>query len=462
MRPGGSSRPPARRSASSVEWLDILAGGAAIDAYGVAIRPEDLEACVGGRRDPARARSAARAGTIPRRRPAGAGAVRAARRPRALREPPPGHGPAGARRLVAAPAGAPRRRRPADRSRAHLRALLRRRAGAARHGPRVARDRHAAVHGGGDPRASSASRSSSHAAGAAASRASTRPTCSPRRASGGRSSTRSRRDFPDVEVNHQLVDSCAMLLVRRPAAFDVLVTENLFGDILSDEASVLAGASACCPRPRSVSARPRTAASACTSRSTAPRRTSPAGRRQPARHDPVRGDAPALVAWPRRRGGDVEAAVDAAILRRLSHGGPGRPGGRPGRPACRRDARDGDRRRSTQLGRRRGSAGRERAAATPRSSSTTRPCATARRARTSRCRWPTSCASPACSTSTACPTSRAAGRARTPRTSSSSRPPGRCAGRPRSSPPSAPRATARTGRRRPEPARAGRAPRRRS
>jgi 3-isopropylmalate dehydrogenase len=48
-------------------------------------------------------------------------------------------------------------------------------------------------------------------------------------------------DFPDVEVAHQLVDSCAMLLVRRPAAFDVLVTENLFGDILSDEAAVLAG-----------------------------------------------------------------------------------------------------------------------------------------------------------------------------------------------------------------------------
>jgi 3-isopropylmalate dehydrogenase len=48
-------------------------------------------------------------------------------------------------------------------------------------------------------------------------------------------------DFPDVEVTHQLVDSCAMLLVRNPAAFDVLVTENLFGDILSDEAAVLAG-----------------------------------------------------------------------------------------------------------------------------------------------------------------------------------------------------------------------------
>ncbi|MEX2184778.1 MAG: 3-isopropylmalate dehydrogenase [Chloroflexota bacterium] len=50
-----------------------------------------------------------------------------------------------------------------------------------------------------------------------------------------------RAEFPDVEVSHQLVDSCAMLLVKQPARFDVLVTENLFGDILSDEASVLAG-----------------------------------------------------------------------------------------------------------------------------------------------------------------------------------------------------------------------------
>jgi 3-isopropylmalate dehydrogenase len=48
-------------------------------------------------------------------------------------------------------------------------------------------------------------------------------------------------EFPDVELEHRLVDACAMQLVRRPAGFDVLVTENLFGDILSDEASVLAG-----------------------------------------------------------------------------------------------------------------------------------------------------------------------------------------------------------------------------
>jgi 3-isopropylmalate dehydrogenase len=49
------------------------------------------------------------------------------------------------------------------------------------------------------------------------------------------------REFPDVKLEHQLVDSCAMLLVTNPRRFDVLVMENMFGDILSDEASVLAG-----------------------------------------------------------------------------------------------------------------------------------------------------------------------------------------------------------------------------
>jgi 3-isopropylmalate dehydrogenase len=49
------------------------------------------------------------------------------------------------------------------------------------------------------------------------------------------------RDFPDVELEHQLVDSAAMRLVTQPSAFDVIVTGNLFGDILSDEAAVLPG-----------------------------------------------------------------------------------------------------------------------------------------------------------------------------------------------------------------------------
>ncbi|MEX5397104.1 3-isopropylmalate dehydrogenase [Streptococcus sp. ZJ93] len=49
------------------------------------------------------------------------------------------------------------------------------------------------------------------------------------------------KDYPDVTLEHQLVDSAAMLMITNPARFDVLVTENLFGDILSDEASVLSG-----------------------------------------------------------------------------------------------------------------------------------------------------------------------------------------------------------------------------
>ncbi len=50
-----------------------------------------------------------------------------------------------------------------------------------------------------------------------------------------------RDEFPDVEIEHILVDAAAMYLVQRPADFDVMLTENLFGDILTDEASVLAG-----------------------------------------------------------------------------------------------------------------------------------------------------------------------------------------------------------------------------
>lgn len=49
------------------------------------------------------------------------------------------------------------------------------------------------------------------------------------------------QDYPDIEVRHLLVDACAMDLIRRPAEFDVIVTENMFGDILTDEASMLAG-----------------------------------------------------------------------------------------------------------------------------------------------------------------------------------------------------------------------------
>ena len=49
------------------------------------------------------------------------------------------------------------------------------------------------------------------------------------------------KDYPDVELSHMYVDNAAMQLVRDPSQFDVIVTENLFGDILSDEASVITG-----------------------------------------------------------------------------------------------------------------------------------------------------------------------------------------------------------------------------
>ena len=49
------------------------------------------------------------------------------------------------------------------------------------------------------------------------------------------------KDYPDVELDHMYVDNCAMQLVRYPRQFDVLVTENMFGDILSDQASMLSG-----------------------------------------------------------------------------------------------------------------------------------------------------------------------------------------------------------------------------
>ena len=49
------------------------------------------------------------------------------------------------------------------------------------------------------------------------------------------------KDYPEVTLNHMYVDNCAMQLVRNPKQFDVIVTSNIFGDILSDEASMIAG-----------------------------------------------------------------------------------------------------------------------------------------------------------------------------------------------------------------------------
>src|SRR5438876_9526281 len=56
-----------------------------------------------------------------------------------------------------------------------------------------------------------------------------------------RTADRVAADYPDVPLDHLLVDTCAMQFIRQPTSFDVIVTENMFGDILTDEASMLAG-----------------------------------------------------------------------------------------------------------------------------------------------------------------------------------------------------------------------------
>ena len=72
------------------------------------------------------------------------------------------------------------------------------------------------------------------------------------------------REFPNIELEHLLVDNAAMRLISAPRHFDVILTENMFGDILSDEAAMLTGSIGMLPsaslgerRPRRVRARAR-------------------------------------------------------------------------------------------------------------------------------------------------------------------------------------------------------------
>ena len=83
-------------------------------------------------------------------------------------------------------------------------------------------------------------------------------------------------EFPDVRLENMLVDACAMHLIRRPADFDVIVTENMFGDILTDEASMLAGSMGVLP----------------SASLGAPRE---AGRTQPGLYEPIHGSAPDIA-----------------------------------------------------------------------------------------------------------------------------------------------------------------------
>ena len=124
-------------------------------------------------------------------------------------------------------------------------------------------------------------------------------------------------EFPNIELEHILVDAAAMKLIAAPRHFEVIVTENMFGDILSDEASMLTGSLGMLPtasprrqRPEPVRARPRLRA----------RHRRP-GHRQPDRHDPLRRAAAAPRTRPGgRRPTAVESAVDKALEKGIRTG----------------------------------------------------------------------------------------------------------------------------------------------
>ena len=113
-----------------------------------------------------------------------------------------------------------------------------------------------------------------------------------------------REEFPDVTMEHQLVDSMAMHLLARPRAYDVIVTENMFGDILTDEASMLAGSMGLLP-------------SASLGDAGAARGRRP-GRRQPGLYEPIHGSAPDIAG--RGIANPFGAILSAAMLLRHSLG----------------------------------------------------------------------------------------------------------------------------------------------
>ena len=108
-----------------------------------------------------------------------------------------------------------------------------------------------------------------------------------------------REEFPRLRLEHLLVDAAAMHLLRRPTDFDVLVTENLFGDILTDEASMLAGSIGVLP-------------------SASLGRTRPATGRTPGLFEPIHGSAPELAG--RGSANPIGAILSVALLLRHSLG----------------------------------------------------------------------------------------------------------------------------------------------
>src|SRR5690606_9564547 len=110
-----------------------------------------------------------------------------------------------------------------------------------------------------------------------------------------------REEFPDVALEHQLVDSMAMHLLAKPRAYDVIVTENMFGDILTDEASMLAGSMDLLPSA---------------SLGDGDREPDGSQRRQIGVYEPIHGSAPDIAG--RGIANPVGAILSAALLLRHS------------------------------------------------------------------------------------------------------------------------------------------------
>ncbi len=111
-------------------------------------------------------------------------------------------------------------------------------------------------------------------------------------------------DYPDVELIHMLADNAAMQIVTNPSVFDVMVTENTFGDILSDEAAVIGGSMGMLPSA-SLSAIPRA------SNGRRPRR---AGKR--ALYEPIHGSAPDIAG--QRIANPIASILSTAMMLRYS------------------------------------------------------------------------------------------------------------------------------------------------
>ena len=111
------------------------------------------------------------------------------------------------------------------------------------------------------------------------------------------------REYPDVTLEHMLVDSTAMALIRHPRRFDVIVTENMFGDILTDEAAMLAGSMGMLPSASLNGQPPQRPGSAAT---------------QFGLYEPIHGSAPDIAG--RGLANPVAMVLSVAMLLRLSLG----------------------------------------------------------------------------------------------------------------------------------------------